>query len=353
MPPNGGHGRLFLSAAIVGTILASAGVLARSDRPETVRPVRLAGIPAVSIDAVEAYVPQYDGSFWVVQTTEVPIPVVLSEPAPPGGFNVTTSGNMVPPVGSVFFGGGAIRTTATRTFPTSPLPAPFYPGWFFQWGYFVLATPPDSVTIGTPSVIYLTRTLEAGLSSPGESCVYNFWFELLCAMGITSACSGRVVHPEMPALPVGVDGRQVLGRYRDEVLATTVEGQYYIDLYNQLSPDLMRATVRSPSLPVRVLLAQDPWLGGFQALVDGQGDQFIVTTAMQNSLLALLNTYELVGSPTVRSSLAFERDRLNLDAIAGLTMTQFQQQIETLGGPSSVEATSWGEMKGRYRDAGR
>jgi hypothetical protein len=71
---------------------------------------------------------------------------------------------------------------------------------------------------------------------------------------------------------------------------------------------------------------------------------------MQDDLLNLLQRFEAAASPGLASTLAFERSRLDLDSIAGLTMTQFQSQVETLGGPTAVEKRSWSDVKRRYRD---
>ena len=134
-----------------------------------------------------------------------------------------------------------------------------------------------------------------------------------------------------------------------KVLASTAAGQYYSDLFYQLSPEINQAVIASPTFLVRLWIAKDEWLAGLQALVDGQGDQFVITPAMQSSLDALLDTFESVGSSSLASTIAFERTRLGLGAIGGMTMTQYQTQVETLGGPTAVRPTTWSAMKAAYR----
>lgn len=142
---------------------------------------------------------------------------------------------------------------------------------------------------------------------------------------------------------------EILRRYRDEVLATTAEGLFYIDFYQVNSLEAIRASLASPTLIARVYRVATEWAPAFQALVDGQGGSFTVTQSMEDNLLGLFATYESVGSPAFSQAIAFERTRLQLDQIAGRTMTGFQTQIETLGGTSAVEPMSWGRVKGLYR----
>jgi hypothetical protein len=70
---------------------------------------------------------------------------------------------------------------------------------------------------------------------------------------------------------------------------------------------------------------------------------------MEDDLLSLLQTFQDVGGPDLAAMISFEKQRLELDQIAGLTMSQYQAQIESLGGPTSVEETSWGRLKALYR----
>jgi hypothetical protein len=141
---------------------------------------------------------------------------------------------------------------------------------------------------------------------------------------------------------------EVLARYRDEILATTPAGQFYTDLYEQHSPDIMLGIASSPFLIVEITFAKEEWIAALEALVNGSGAQFVVTQEMQDDLLSILQTLEDVGSPELAAMIAFERERLALDSIAGLKMSQFQQRVDNHG-PVSVERSSWGRVKGLYR----
>jgi hypothetical protein len=165
-----------------------------------------------------------------------------------------------------------------------------------------------------------------------------FEFALWYFLGISPSAGSR-----------GATFEQILTRYRDEVLATTPEGQFYTALYEQHSLAMMRASVADPSFTVRAFLAHGPWIAAIDALVDGGGDGVLVTQEMEDDLLDLLSTFESHGSPELATVVATERQRLQLDTIAGLSMTQFQEQVETLGGTSAVAADSWGRVKALHR----
>jgi hypothetical protein len=70
---------------------------------------------------------------------------------------------------------------------------------------------------------------------------------------------------------------------------------------------------------------------------------------MEDDLLDLLGAFEQAGSPSLAGMIAQERTRLQLDTIAGQSMSEYQTQIETLGGPMAVENRSWGDVKRVYR----
>lgn len=136
----------------------------------------------------------------------------------------------------------------------------------------------------------------------------------------------------------------ILQRYRDEVLDGSSAGQYYIERYEEHSEAAGIAMLRRPAFLFDVADARGDWLAGLRSLVDGEGASVTISLSMQNDLLGLLDVLETEGSPELSTFLAFERGRLQLDTIAGLSMAQFQTQIETLGGTTIAES-SWGKIK--------
>ncbi len=141
----------------------------------------------------------------------------------------------------------------------------------------------------------------------------------------------------------------VLQRYRDEILAGTEEGQYYIARYDDLSPQIWRAVLGRPTFFYRVHQAIPDWIDALEALVDGTGDGVVITQDMEDRLNALLDEFEELGSAELTTFIDAQRTQLQVDAIAGYTVQEFQDQVEKLGGDTPVESATWSKLKARYR----
>jgi hypothetical protein len=219
---------------------------------------------------------------------------------------------------------------------------PILPGYEGKWAYFALTETTGGLEEGLPDVLYFALVTPSAARGGDQNCVTCAWGALLCFLDISCdyVCGA-----------FGSRGSSIvaLQRYRDEILAATDEGQFYSNLYDQFSPHLFQAILAVPSLTARLFKAQGAWVDGIQALLDGQGGSFVITQQMEDDLLSLLQTFQDVGGPDLAAMISFEKQRLELDQIAGLTMSQYQAQIESLGGPTSVEETSWGRLKALYR----
>lgn len=309
----------------------------------------------VTIDAADAFIPgPEDAAYWVLPNAVNDIPVKLDTPSI-GTGQVSFVTLLSPGIGTILFSAGQQFASVEVEFPSTGFTT-LYPGWEAQWAYFALTAPGGGLVRGIPDVLYFAQVRETGLRSGKGDCVYCIWGALLSFLNISGGfvcgaleeATGPTVS-EVAATRAGASSVTILQRYRDEILAATPEGQFYTGLYSQHSLDLMRAIVAAPSLTARLFKAQDAWVDGFEALVDGQGATYVVTQPMEDDLNSLLDTFQSAGSPALQQMLTFERGRLQLDEIAGLTMSQYQTQIETLGGTSAVEPMSWGRVKSLYR----
>jgi hypothetical protein len=299
-----------------------------------------AGLPVVQYDLESCYVPALDQAFYVTTSPTFELPLVLSEPT--GGFGQVSwmAYGMTSYMGTVSFSGSQTTATYSLTFGDAP-PYQFYPGWFAKRGltYFVL---PEGLEVGTIFVVTPVLVQNFSPGGAGDECwwLFNCYLWWYTGWGKPGICEPGTR---------GVDPYTALTRYRDEVLAATPTGQYYIDLYNQYSSDMILATVAEPDLLVRTYKAQDAWVAALQALVDGDGDAAVVTQQMQDDLNGILDSFAAHGGAALADVVTLQRQRLQLDSIAGLTVSEFQQQVETLGGPSAVEPQSWGRIKSLYR----
>ena len=300
-----------------------------------------AGANTVFIDAQDAYIPSEDASYWVVTDPSPSIPVRLDSPS--NGLGTVDYVTLINPgIGMVGFEPTQSLAFAHLQFFPGP-GEPILPGYEGKWAYFALTETGNGLVKGTPDVLYFALVTP---TNPGrgedQNCVTCAWGAVLCFLDMTC---------DYTCAALGERGSAIvtLQRYRDEVLAATADGQFYVDLYSRFSPDLFQAILAAPSLTARLFKAQGAWVEGLQALVDGQGDSFVITQQMEDDLLSLLQTFQDVGSPDLAAMISFERQRLELDQIAGLTMSQYQAQVENLGGPTSVDPTSWGRIKSLYR----
>jgi len=345
--------------AAVTLILVSVGMASPGDAQSagaaSSAPDPLRGLPQVTLGVADGFIEQVDTYHWFFGSPEIDVPVLLSAPAGGSGASMgySTGGGSS---GTASFAPGELAAAIPL------VPPPFggmeiFPGWNWIVEYLYLTPPAVNAEIGSPFWMTMHFVQESvGREGDDTECFYCFLWSMARAAGypVWPDCTG-------PASALGAiaglrgagDPVTILRRYRDETLASTVEGQYYIDLYHEHSPDMMRASVAEPSFVARLLNASEDWTTAIGALVDGTGDQALISQAMADDLNAMLDTFESVGSPALAATIAFERSRLELDSVAGMTMDAFQTQIETLGGSTSVDASTWGRIKAGYRAENR
>lgn len=147
---------------------------------------------------------------------------------------------------------------------------------------------------------------------------------------------------------VGID-TGVLRSYRDEVLAKTDAGEFYIEQYETFSDDIGAAILGEPTFVLDLLAMQGPWVTGIAQVVAGTGDAAVITQDMETELNEILDRLEALGNPALVEAIQLERTRLALDDVAGMTMEELQTRIETDGGGTAVLPMSWGALKHAFR----
>lgn len=120
----------------------------------------------------------------------------------------------------------------------------------------------------------------------------------------------------------------LLQRLRDERMAISAGGQYYIDLYETLTLDLYGATFVDSSFYRELWDLKDAWMPAVANLVDGDG-QMPVNADMQSRLQDVLLRFQSDGSPALREAIEVERRALDLDRIAGRPIGWLQQRWES------------------------
>ncbi|MFQ5342326.1 MAG: M4 family metallopeptidase [Anaerolineae bacterium] len=125
-----------------------------------------------------------------------------------------------------------------------------------------------------------------------------------------------------------------LYRTRDHLLSRTPVGQRYIDLYYAHTGQISRLLAKDPALRQQAAGLLQSVAPGLAALLDGDGDQVVVTPAMTRQLQTLLDSLAAAdaGGPLART-IAAERSRLKLESLTGLTFTQAWRVINRSGAP--------------------
>ncbi len=212
---------------------------------------------------------------------------------------------------------------------------------------------------GVPSRVLLTTlkgTSDSDAQSPAgaELCVVCLLCRLttLLSKGDPEDCLTCL--PSAPSLAAGGPAAQkleTLRRFRDQWMTGPGAANYYSELYTTLSPALGDVLLSHPRLVFDIVAARDPWLAGLQALNEGRGGEVLITRDMVWDLLGILDSFAAFGSASLRRTIEFERQRLELPALAGQTMDQFWRQVKARGGPSACtpSTTNLCLQGGRYR----
>ncbi len=140
-----------------------------------------------------------------------------------------------------------------------------------------------------------------------------------------------------------LDYRDVIDTYwrvHDEVLLPTEAGRRYIDIFWKYSPELcvLGSTYPEVMEEGKVLILQfDPLL---RALVDGEGDQVVITKELVDRLEAYLDLLGQVGSPDLRAAIQSERARTPLRELIGMTFEEARGKL--VGTPHATDRTPVG-----------
>ncbi|HLG69957.1 MAG TPA: hypothetical protein VK009_05975 [Chloroflexota bacterium] len=134
-----------------------------------------------------------------------------------------------------------------------------------------------------------------------SSCVVN-----TLAAGEAQGAPATAVNPTMGVRLPRLDPT-VFRRLRDQVLASSPEGQRWISLYNHHSPEVVRSMLTDSTLRGDLMQGLQLWQEDVAALVDGQGSTVTIGPAEVQSLDRVLDRLAAQGSPELRRDIARER----------------------------------------------
>jgi hypothetical protein len=123
-------------------------------------------------------------------------------------------------------------------------------------------------------------------------------------------------------------------RVHDDVLLPTEAGRRYIDLfwtYNYELIDLLDVNQESFHLGFEIIDDFEPPLRG---LVDGRGDEVLITAEMVAQVEAYLDLLTQIGSPALKATIEQERARTPFADLVGMTFEQ--ARLHLVGPPDEV-----------------
>lgn len=144
------------------------------------------------------------------------------------------------------------------------------------------------------------------------------------AIRFTATRDAGVTTTTTTTLPPGParTGLDALYALRDEVLAPTVRGQHYVDLFAAHNTEILAWLMHGEGLYEFGAPAFLAWMPAFEALVNGQGDAVVITTAQIAALEEFFARLSTFASPTLAQVIADELAAVPLDALAGKTMRE-------------------------------
>jgi hypothetical protein len=125
------------------------------------------------------------------------------------------------------------------------------------------------------------------------------------------------------------DDLPVYYRVRDELFTATPAGRRVTQLYYGHGPEVVGLLALNPALKDQGLATIEAWSPSLRALVEGRGDQAIMTPDMTATMQSLLDGLKAAGSPALRGAIEAEEARLQLASLTGKTMTQARAHLES------------------------
>lgn len=119
---------------------------------------------------------------------------------------------------------------------------------------------------------------------------------------------------------------------RDQILATTPQGQHYIQTYYAHDAEILQLLIANAALWDDAVAVTEQWQPNLAALVNGTGDLTTITSAQVQALDNFLTALSTVASSELQQTITDERAALgSLENFVGMTMTQARSQVVGTG----------------------
>jgi hypothetical protein len=182
----------------------------------------------------------------------------------------------------------------------------------------------------TPTLAFYpttTLTLAPTPVDPITDCVLDFLNALII---IVNHSSGKLMVPiqVIQSTQEVLFDIQLFHRVEDEILSQTPQGEEYIALYYEHSPEIIQILMDNPDLRDEAIAVLQMWEPNLQALVDDQGNTVTITNAQVQAVQTFLNHLSAQASPELQQVIANEQLQQPLDQFIDVNMDVALEYVE-------------------------
>jgi hypothetical protein len=146
------------------------------------------------------------------------------------------------------------------------------------------------------------------------------------------------------------DGVELLQQVRDQILAKSPEGNRYIDLYTEHSPELALILLADSELREQGFETIDLFRPGFEALLRGRGVEIGIKSAQASAVEQFLDEIAAAASPELGRVIADERAAQPLGQLSGMTMSEGLSVLTDNQPPDADAGTGYVVEEGGFID---
>lgn len=132
----------------------------------------------------------------------------------------------------------------------------------------------------------------------------------------------------------GAHALRVFLRVQTEIIQKSPAGQHYESLFWKHNDEILQILNAHPEHREQFENAALLFVPELDALLNGDGDDAYVTLEHVQALKAELDWFSSMGSPALREDIRQEQERLPLDALIGMTMTEALDFVNSNGTPA-------------------
>ncbi len=111
-------------------------------------------------------------------------------------------------------------------------------------------------------------------------------------------------------------------RVRFEILGQSPKGAYYTKLFDTYTREITQTIINNPSLNIESMNVLLLWQPNLDALVNGRGNDVVITEKQANAVTTYLDYLSKLVSPQLRSVIVEEQANTPLEKTVGMTMNQ-------------------------------